>query len=100
MFFSGRSRFFGFEIELIGTEGRIRIGNGQFEFFSRQESNLYTGFYSLLPDKKIKRPSKTGYFANMVQNGVDFLDGNANLRSTLQTGLNTLQILEEIKKFF
>lgn len=100
LFFSGRSRFFGFEIELIGTEGRIRIGNGLFEFFSRQESKLYTGFYSLLPDKKIKRPSKTGYFANMVQNCVDFLDGNANLRSTLQTGLNTLQILEEIKKFF
>lgn len=100
LFFSGRSRFFGFEIELIGTEGRIRIGNGVFEFTKRQESKLYTGFYSLLPDKKIKRLSKTGYFANMVQNGVDFLDGNANLRSTLQTGLNTLQILEEIKKNF
>lgn len=100
LFFSGRSRYFGFEVEFIGTEGRFKIGNGIFEFYSRQESKLYTGFYSLLPDKKIKKPSKTGYFANMVQNGVDFLDGNANLRSTLQTGLNTLQILEEIKFFF
>lgn len=97
LFFSGRSRYFGFEVEFIGTEGRFKIGNGIFEFYSRQESKLYTGFYSLLPDKKIKKPSKTGYFANMVQNGVDFLEGKAALRSTLQTGLNTLSVLEEIK---
>jgi len=34
----------------------------------------------------------------MIQNAVDFLDGKANLRSTLQTGINALSVLEEIKE--
>ncbi len=98
---SGRSRFFGFEIDIIGREGRIRIGNGIHEYFVRKESKLYTGFWSLAKDKTVPRAQitarKTGYFSNMLQNGIDFLDGKAQLRSTLQTGMNALKILEEIK---
>lgn len=96
-FMSGRSKYFGFEVEVIGTEGRFKIGNGIFEFYQREESKLYTGFYSLAEDKTLKCPKKTKYFSNMVKNAVDFLDGKAPLRSTLQTGLNTLQVLEDIK---
>ena len=99
VFMSGRSRFFGFEVEIISTEGRIRIGNGIHEFQKREESKLYSGFYSLADDKKVKIPKKTRYFSNMVKNAVEFLDGKAPLRSTLQTGLNTLCTLEEIKNF-
>ena len=33
----------------------------------------------------------------MVKNAVDFLDGKAELKSNLQTGINTLRILEDIK---
>lgn len=94
---SGGSRYFGFEVELIGSLGKIRIGNGIFEFYQRQESKLYTGFYSLMPDKKVPKIRKTGYFANMVQNAVDYLNGTDELHSPLQTGLNTLSILENIK---
>ena len=97
---SGRSRYFGFEIDVIGTEGRIKIGNGIFDFTRRQQSKLYTGFYSLAEDKKIKRPKKTQYFSNMIQNAVDFLEGKAELKSTLQTGMNTLSVLEAIKLAF
>lgn len=96
-FMSGRSRFFGFELDVIGTEGRVCIGNGYAKFYKRFESNLYTGFYSLSRDKKIVLPKKTGYFANMVQNAADFLDGKAPLMSNLQTGINALSVLEEIK---
>lgn len=95
--FSGNSRFFGFEIDIVGREGRIRIGNGIFELYRREQSKLYTGFYSLTRDKKIRRPAQTRYFSNMVQNAVDFLDGKEELRSTIKTGTNTLRILEEIK---
>lgn len=94
---SGQSKYFGFEVEVIGSLGRIKIGNGIFEFYKREESSLYTGFYSLIPDKSVKKIKKTGYFANMVQNAVDFLEGNAGLKSTLDNGLETLAILEEIK---
>ena len=95
--FSGRSRYFGFEIDIIGTEGRIKIGNGIFEFYKRESSKLYTGFYSLVRDKRIKCCAKARYFSNMVQNAVDFLDGKASLRSTLHTGINALAVLEDIK---
>ena len=97
LFMSGRSRFFGFELDILGTEGRVCIGNGYAKFYRRFESNLYTGFYSLSRDKSIVLPKKTGYFANMVQNAVDFLDGRQPLMSTLQTGMNALAVLEEIK---
>lgn len=96
-FMSGRSRFFGFEVDVIGTQGRVCIGNGYAKFYKRKESTLYTDFYSLGRDEKIALPKKTGYFANMVQNAVDFLDSKAPLKSTLQTGINALAVLEEIK---
>ena len=96
-FMSGRSRFFGFEVDVVGTEGRVCIGNGYAKFYRRAESSLYTDFFSLKRDEKISLPKKTGYFANMVQNAVDFLDGKAPLKSTLQTGINALAVLEEIK---
>lgn len=94
---SGKCKYFGFEIDIIGTEGRIRIGNGIFELYKRVESILYTGFYSLILNKKIKAPKKTKYFSNMVQNAVDFLDGKEYLKSSIKTGLNTLEVLESIK---
>jgi predicted dehydrogenase len=95
---SGRSRYFGFEVDIRGTTGRIYIGNGFARFYRREESRLYTGFYSLEKDRSVKLPGKTGYFANMIQNAVDFLDGKAPLVSTLQDGLNALSVLEEIRK--
>ncbi|MBR5932562.1 MAG: Gfo/Idh/MocA family oxidoreductase [Treponema sp.] len=94
---SGRSRFFGFEVEIIGTEGKISIGNGHAEFYKRAESKLYTGFYSLEKDSSVKVPEKTKYFANMIQNAVDFLDKKYPLKSTLKTGLDALKVLEDIK---
>ena len=95
-FISGRSKFFGFEIEITGTSGRICIGNGFFKIYQRRQSRLYSGFYSLARDKNVKIPGKTGYFANMVQNAVDFLDGKEPLGSTLENGMNVLKLIEEI----
>ena len=95
---SGRSRYFGFDVDIRGTEGRICIGNGFADFYRRAESKLYTGFYSLEKDSSVKIPKKTGYFSNMVQNAVDFLDGKAELKSTLKNGLDTLTVIDEIRK--
>lgn len=94
---SGRSRYFGFDVDVRGTEGRVCIGNGYLKLYQRAESKLYSGFYSLESDRSVKIPKKTLFFANMVQNAVDFLDGKAELKSTLQDGINTLAVLEEIK---
>ena len=94
---SGRSKFFTFGIDILGTEGRICIGNGYAKFYKRQESKLYTGFYSLSKDKSVKLPKKTGYFSSMIQNAVDFLDGTAELKSPLSSAIQDLKVLEDIK---
>lgn len=97
-FISGRSKYFGFDIEIFGTEGKICIGNGYCKFYKTGESKLYSNLNSLVSDKNLKAPKKTLYFSNMVKNAVDFLDGRQSLKSTLQTGMNALAILEEIKR--
>ncbi|WP_294428465.1 Gfo/Idh/MocA family oxidoreductase [uncultured Treponema sp.] len=96
---SGRSKFFEFRIEILGTLGKIVIGNGIAEFYKREESKLYTGFYSLTK-QKIKFPKKTGYFSGMIQNAVDFLDGKSELVSPLEDATADLKVLEEIKAGF
>ena len=96
---SGRSKFFEFRIEILGTLGKIIIGNGIFEFYKREESKLYTGFYSL-SKQKIKIPKKTGYFTGMIQNAVDFLDGKSEMLSPLSEAISDLKVLEEIKSAF
>lgn len=96
---SGRSKFFEFRIEILGTLGKICIGNGFAELHLREESKLYTGFYSLTK-QKLKLPKKTGYFSGMIQNAVDFLDGNSELVSPLEDAISDLKVLEEIKAKF
>ena len=97
---SGRSRFFSFGLDILGTEGRICLGNGYAKFYKRKESKLYTGFFSLSRDKSVHLPKKTGYFSNMIQNAVDFLDKKENLLSPLSKAIEDLQVLEEIKAVF
>lgn len=94
---SGRSRYFAFEIQINGTEGRICIGNSYLKFYRRKDSPLYTGFFSLVKDEAAVLPEKTRYFANMIQNAVDFLDGTDSLKSPIDTGIQDLLILEDIK---
>ncbi|WP_303920547.1 Gfo/Idh/MocA family protein [Treponema berlinense] len=96
---SGRSRFFEFRVEILGTEGKICIGNGIADFFVRKESRLYSGFYSL-EKQRVRLPKKSGYFSGMVENAVDFLDGKAPVLSSLEEAVKDLKVLEEIKAFF
>ena len=100
IYMSGRSRFFSFGLDILGTEGRICLGNGYAKFYKRKESKLYTGFYSLSRDHSVHVPRKTGYFSNMIQNAIDFLDGKEKLKSPLTEAISDLRALENIKKQF
>ena len=100
IYMSGRSRFFSFGLDILGTEGRICLGNGYAKFYKRKESKLYTGFYSLSRDRSVHVPRKTGYFSNMIQNAIDFLDGTEKLKSPLTEAISDLRALENIKKKF
>lgn len=108
--FSGQSKFFEFQIEILGTTGKIELGNGFFRFFQNKESKLYSGFKSLqkisykqkwnghlLKISKDKFCKKTGYFTFMVQNAVDYLNGKEKLKSTVEDGIQNLVVLEQIK---
>ena len=82
--FNGQKSYFGFELDIKGRHGRIMIGNGYFQVFNSTSSPYYAKFKSLLKDKKIKRPKKTCYFSNVVQNCVDFLDGNSKINGNFR----------------
>lgn len=94
---SGRSRFFAFGVDVLGTEGRICIGNGYAQWYRRAESKLYSGFYSLTRDRSVRLPRKTGYFAGMIRNAISFLDGTSTLESPLAVAIADLAVLEELK---
>jgi predicted dehydrogenase len=93
---NGNKKYFGFEIEINGSIGKIIIGNGYLKFYESKVSPYYSGFYSLVKNKKLKTPEKTGYFSNMVQNCVDYLAGKENLISPLEEGIKTLKVLYDI----
>ncbi|HOV12925.1 MAG TPA: Gfo/Idh/MocA family oxidoreductase [Spirochaetota bacterium] len=102
--FSGNKKVFGFELDIRGTMGRVVIGNGYLNFYERKSSPYYKGFYSLVRNKKIKRPKLTKYFSNMVSNCVNFLQGKEPLVSNVSTGVKVIEIIYKIisklKKYF
>lgn len=95
---SGRKKYFGFDIDIRGSEGRAVVGNGYLDISFRKSSPYYTNFYSLVRDNSIKRPETTGYFSNMIQNAVDFLDGKKPLVSSIYTGVKVIKTLDKIEK--
>ena len=92
---SGNKKYFGFDIDIRGSLGRIIIGNGYFKIYKRDKSKLYSNFYSLYKkfdysNKKLK------YFSNMIDNAVNFLDGKEKIFSTLDDGIKSLESIYKI----
>jgi predicted dehydrogenase len=65
---SGRT-YVTFELDLIFSHGRIRIGNGTYEEHESGPSPYYEGMNSLLR-KKTPLLFPTGYFSNMMEDAV------------------------------
>lgn len=93
---NGCANYFGFGVDIIGSDGRIVIGNGYARFYKTEESKLYENFFSLSRDETIRVPQKTKYFSRMVQSAIDFLDGKILLNSSLHDALRTLDVIEQI----
>jgi predicted dehydrogenase len=87
---------FMFELDLIFTAGRIRIGNGTLEVWDARESPFYEGFHSLIRDKSINPPNKTGYFSGMVENCIAFLKNEAPIVSSIKDGVAAIEAMENI----
>ncbi len=95
---NGMKEYFGFEVEVRGSSGRIIAGNGYLDVFLSKPSPYYSNFKSLVKNKKIKRPNITRYFSNLIQNCVDYLEGNAGLISTIDDGIEDMEVLFNIEK--
>ncbi len=87
-----------FEIDLSFEKGFVRIGNGVYEEFKSEESGFYEKMRSL---RKVKTTpfNKTYYFANMLKEAVDFLEGkNKDLHFSLRDAYRALESIHFILK--
>ena len=83
-------KYFIFELDVMGTEGRIKLGNGLFEYWAMEPSKAYEKFLELR--KRDLCLLKTG---NALINAVaDLIGAVKEGRNTLSTGKDAGQSLE------
>lgn len=89
-----------FEVDLSFTGGRIRLGNGVFEWSRSQESPYYSGYRSLTPMHRYP-PVPTGYFSGMAAEAVGLVrDRSRKSRSTVEDGLQAMRVITTAGRWF
>ncbi|PIQ97734.1 MAG: hypothetical protein COV67_02510 [Nitrospinae bacterium CG11_big_fil_rev_8_21_14_0_20_56_8] len=89
----GARKYFNFELDIQGSEGRILIGNGGRELFLTRTSKRFTGFHELeranfpLP-RKLESP-----FAGGARDMVRCIQSGQETRSSGQDGLEALKVI-------
>ena len=87
-----------FELELSFEKGRIRVGNGVFEFWDSVESPYYENFrsLSLLTGE---RAGATGYFSRMMDDAVRvYHSPGSRPLSSLDDGVESLALVMAIRR--
>ncbi len=93
---TGRS-YAEFEIDLSCAEGRLRIGNGLYEEYVSRPSRYYEGLRSL-EKTPARRPRRTGYFANMLQDAVRCArEESRQPRSDAEDGCAAMDFIDAVK---
>jgi predicted dehydrogenase len=86
-----------FEIIVSCETGRIRVGNGVLVFEKSDDSPYYEGYKSLLPDDT-PHIKKTGYFSNMIEDGVRcFFEPDYQPLSSATDGLEAMKFIRSIR---
>lgn len=92
----GDRQYFNFELDIQGTEGRIRVGNEYQELWLKQKSNRYDNFYELYP-KKFPKILLQNQFIEEYNEIVGILNNTiAYSRSSGENGLKTIEIIEKL----
>lgn len=92
----GGRKYFRFEIELWGTEGKIEIGNGYNRFFTRKKSSLYTGFNDLM-EMKFPRIKNLNCFTELYKTVSGMIMGEKPLYSSgINDGYRSLEIIHAV----
>jgi predicted dehydrogenase len=93
---SGRLEPLVFELDLLFTRGRLRIGNGLYEEWASGPSPHYEGFRSLRR-LRTKPPRRTGYFAGLLADAVAVLrEPGRRPVSSGEDGLAAVEAIERI----
>lgn len=84
-------KYFIFEVDVIGKEGRLRIGNGLFEYWRREPSLVNSGFYEL---KKVEQSflSKDNAFVGAVNDICMRLNGDESVAGNAESARDSFEI--------
>jgi hypothetical protein len=92
----GERKYFMFELEIWGAEGKIEIGNGFNRLYLRKKSRLYTGFNDLC---EIKFPviKKRNCFTELYRSVSSMLKGKSVPDiSGINDGYKSLEIIHAV----
>jgi len=94
----GDRNFFNFELDILGTDGRIKIGNEYKELWIKKKSRRYKGFREL---EKINFPrfSIKNSFIEEYREVVRLLEGKIRKPSSSgEDGMKTIEVIEKLVK--
>ncbi|MEX2442884.1 MAG: Gfo/Idh/MocA family oxidoreductase [Alkalispirochaeta sp.] len=85
-----------FELDLSFSEGRIRVGNGIFEWSRSMESPYYSGYRSIVPLHRYP-PEPTGFFSGMAEEVVGLVrDSTRRSRSSAEDGWQAMRVIASV----
>ena len=92
----GGRKYFQFEIEIWGTDGKIVIGNGYNRLFLKKKSALYTGFNDLC-ETKFPAIKHKNCFTELYKSAAVILKGrDAAEISGIEDGYKSLEIIHAV----
>ena len=94
LYLGGRRDHLVFELDLSFERGRIRIGNGIYEEYRSDISNLYSGIRSLRQERPFDF-HRTGYFSGVMEEAVKAVREASYIPDS--TGLDGLRAMETIE---
>jgi len=91
----GHRDYFMFELQIVGTKGKIVIGNGYLHLYKPVKSKLYTGFKDLIP-KSIMPKGKPDYFVKLYKEAKKCLHTPSHVTSSGYDGYKALEVIQAI----
>lgn len=92
----GGRKYFLFELEIWGTEGKIIIGNGVNRLFRFKKSSMYSGFNDLA-EVRFPAVKPNNCFTELYRNARSIFSGKqAECDSTLNDGYRSLEVIHGI----
>lgn len=91
----GGRKYFVFELEISGTEGKIVIGNGYEALYSGRKSRFYTGFRDIA-ETPFPKWKKNNCFQELYREARRALDGTVSPASSAIDGYRALEVIHAI----